>query len=228
MRPLDATLIAEEDQLWHEFARDDGLVHARPSARSRLLPGGMVGEGRLGPHRYLARGGWGRLEQLHGGATVELRRDQIDEMNERFLDAMRAFRWATLRHRRLPLDRGCCMRGGRSRRRRMSPRSGYGSPARITIESTLRDSTNGFASSRSDPEPAVTGNSGAARRDAWWGQAATGVARISRIDRWMIDRAGSPIVGTVQRWIAEPPRLARIAPPSRGIIDRYWGPGSCP
>jgi hypothetical protein len=90
MRPLDATLIAEEDQLWHElhatmdsFTPDQALVPG-------YYPEGWSAKDALAHiGTWLAEAGVA-LEQLDGGTNVELRRDQIDEMNERFLDVMRA------------------------------------------------------------------------------------------------------------------------------------------
>src|SRR2546422_873398 len=89
MPSLDAALIAAEDELWRE-------LHATMDSftpEQALVPG-YYAEGWAAKDVFAHVGTWlaeagVALEQLRGGTYVELRPDQIDEMNERFLDAMR-------------------------------------------------------------------------------------------------------------------------------------------
>ena len=89
MRPLDATLIAEEDRLWHELHATMDAFTPEQALVAGYYPEGWSAKDALAHiGTWLAEAGVA-LEQIHGGTYVELRPDQIDEMNERFLDAMR-------------------------------------------------------------------------------------------------------------------------------------------
>ena len=89
MAHLDATLMADEDELWRELC---STMAAFPPEQA-LAPG-YFEEGWSAKDAMAHIGTWlaeagVALEQLRAGTYVELRTDEIDEMNQRFLDAMR-------------------------------------------------------------------------------------------------------------------------------------------
>jgi len=85
----DPAMLAEEDELWRE-------VHETMesfTSEQALVPGYYV-EGWSAKDALAHLGTWlaeagVALEQIHAGTYVELRPEEIDETNERFLDAMR-------------------------------------------------------------------------------------------------------------------------------------------
>lgn len=89
MPNIDPSLVAEEDRLWHELW----------STTSRYTPEQLSEPGYY-PESWSAKdafahvGTWlaeagAALEQIRSGTYVPLNAAQVDEMNERFLDAMR-------------------------------------------------------------------------------------------------------------------------------------------
>lgn len=89
MPPLDATLMAEEDELWHELcATMDSFTQEQALAPGYFEEGWSAKDALAHIGTWLAEAGVA-LEQLRAGTYVELRSEEIDEMNERFLDAMR-------------------------------------------------------------------------------------------------------------------------------------------
>lgn len=89
MPSLDPALIAEEDALWRDLF---STMNAFTPAHA-LLPG-YYPEGWTAKDCLAHIGTWLAeagivLEQIRAGTYVELRRDQIDEMNTEFLRAMR-------------------------------------------------------------------------------------------------------------------------------------------
>ncbi len=89
MPSVDAKLIAEEDALWHEVLAIMGSFTPAQAVAPGYFPEGWSAKDALSHiGTWLAEAGVA-LEQLRAGTYIELRPDQIDEMNERFLDAMR-------------------------------------------------------------------------------------------------------------------------------------------
>ena len=89
MPTLDATLMAEEDELWHELcATMDSFTPEQAHAPGYFEEGWSAKDALAHIGTWLAEAGVA-LEQLRAGTYVELRSEEIDEMNERFLDAMR-------------------------------------------------------------------------------------------------------------------------------------------
>ena len=89
MATLDATLMAEEDSLWREFHTViDSFTPDQALAPGYFPEGWSAKDALAHVGTWLAEAGVA-LEQLRAGTYVELRTDEIDEMNERFLEAMR-------------------------------------------------------------------------------------------------------------------------------------------
>lgn len=89
MAHLDATLLAEEHELWRELCS----TMASFTSEQALAPG-YFEEGWSAKDAMAHIGTWlaeagVALEQIRAGTYVEMRTDEIDQMNERFLDAMR-------------------------------------------------------------------------------------------------------------------------------------------
>ena len=85
----DATTIADEDRLWTELRST-----MRSFDEEQALTPGYFPEGWTAKDAFAHIGTWlaeagAALEQIRGGSYVELRSDQLDELNARFLDAMR-------------------------------------------------------------------------------------------------------------------------------------------
>jgi len=85
----DASMLAEEDRLWTSLRST--IEGFQPD--QALMPG-YFDEGWTAKDALAHIGTWlaeagVALEQIRGGTYVELQTDQLDEMNERFLDAMR-------------------------------------------------------------------------------------------------------------------------------------------
>ena len=89
MATLDATLMAEEDSLWRELQTAMDSFTPEQALVPGYFPEGWSAKDALAHiGTWLAEAGVA-LEQLRAGTYVELRTDEIDEMNERFLEAMR-------------------------------------------------------------------------------------------------------------------------------------------
>jgi hypothetical protein len=86
---IDPTIVAEEDRLWHElWSTTEGFTP------EQLLVPGYYSESWSAKDALAHVGTWlaeagAALEQIHGGTYVPLKAEEVDEMNERFLDAMR-------------------------------------------------------------------------------------------------------------------------------------------
>jgi hypothetical protein len=86
---VNASMLREEDRLWGEF---HALVDAFEPDQA-VMPG-YFSEGWSAKDALAHIGTWlaeagAALEQIRGGTYVELESDQLDELNARFLDAMR-------------------------------------------------------------------------------------------------------------------------------------------
>lgn len=89
MAPLDPALIAEEDALWRDLRTTIDAFTPSQALMPGYFPEGWSAKDALAHiGTWLAEGGMA-LEQIRVGTYVELRSDQLDEMNARFLDAMR-------------------------------------------------------------------------------------------------------------------------------------------
>lgn len=86
---IEASTLRDEDRLWHELVE---TVDAY--GPERVLVPGYFEEGWTAKDALAHIGTWlaeagAALEQIRSGTYVELRTDQLDELNARFLDAMR-------------------------------------------------------------------------------------------------------------------------------------------
>lgn len=89
MATLDASLMAEEDSLWRELHTVLDTFTPEQALAPGYFPEGWSAKDALAHiGTWLAEAGMA-LEQLRADTYVELRTDEIDGMNERFLDAMR-------------------------------------------------------------------------------------------------------------------------------------------
>lgn len=85
----DAALMAEEQELWRELCSTmSAFTPEQAIAPGYFEEGWSAKDAMAHIGTWLAEAGMA-LEQLRAGTYVELRTDEIDEMNERFLDAMR-------------------------------------------------------------------------------------------------------------------------------------------
>ena len=89
MSVLDTSTLVEEERLWNELC--DTI---RSFDEEEALTPGYFSEGWTAKDALAHIGTWlaeagAALEQIRGGSYVELRSDQLDELNARFLDAMR-------------------------------------------------------------------------------------------------------------------------------------------
>jgi hypothetical protein len=86
---IDASTIAEEDRLWRELRFTIDAFDPDEVVRPGYFAEGWSAKDALAHvGTWLAEAG-AALEQIRGGTYVELRTDQLDELNARFLDAMR-------------------------------------------------------------------------------------------------------------------------------------------
>jgi hypothetical protein len=86
---VDASTWREEDRLWAELcATIDAFEPEQAVAPGYFEEGWSAKDGLAHIGTWLAEAGVA-LEQIRGGTYVELRTDQIEEMNARFYDAMR-------------------------------------------------------------------------------------------------------------------------------------------
>ena len=86
---IDASTLRDEDRLWHELVETFDAY-----GPERALVAGYFEEGWTAKDALAHIGTWlaeagAALEQIRSGTYVELRTDQLDELNARFLDAMR-------------------------------------------------------------------------------------------------------------------------------------------
>ena len=89
MPVYDAALMTEEDELWHELHSTMDAFEPEQALAPGYYPEGWSAKDALAHiGTWLAEAG-AALEQLRGGTYVELRSEEIDELNQRFLDAMR-------------------------------------------------------------------------------------------------------------------------------------------
>jgi hypothetical protein len=87
--PIDAQTIAEEDRLWEELRSTVDAFDPDEAVRpGYFTEGWSVKDALAHIGTWLAEAGVA-LEQIRHGTYVELNADEIDEMNARFLDAMR-------------------------------------------------------------------------------------------------------------------------------------------
>ncbi|HET9310693.1 MAG TPA: hypothetical protein VFP41_05645 [Actinomycetota bacterium] len=87
--PIDAPTIAEEDRLWGELRSTIDAFDPHEAVRpGYFAEGWSAKDGLAHIGTWLAEAGVA-LEQIRHGTYVELHADEIDEMNARFLDAMR-------------------------------------------------------------------------------------------------------------------------------------------
>ena len=79
----------EEDRLWGELrATIDSFESEQALVPGYFAEGWTAKDGLAHIGTWLAEAG-AALEQIRGGTYVELRADELDELNARFLDAMR-------------------------------------------------------------------------------------------------------------------------------------------
>ena len=89
MPTLDAKLMADEDELWRELSTAMDSFTAERAVQPGYFPEGWSAKDALAHiGTWLAEAGVA-LEQLRADTYVELRTDEVDEMNARFLEAMR-------------------------------------------------------------------------------------------------------------------------------------------
>lgn len=89
MTSLDASLIAEEDRLWHDlFSTIGAFTPEQAVVPGYFAEGWSAKDGLAHIGTWLAEAG-AVLEQIRAGTYVELPSDRIDAMNEEFLRAMR-------------------------------------------------------------------------------------------------------------------------------------------
>jgi hypothetical protein len=86
---IEASTLRDEDRLWHELVETFDAF-----GPERALMPGYFEEGWTAKDALAHIGTWlaeagAALEQVRSGTYVELRTDQLDELNARFLDAMR-------------------------------------------------------------------------------------------------------------------------------------------
>jgi hypothetical protein len=86
---VNASVLREEDRLWAELR---GVVDAFEP--DQAVTPGYFSEGWSAKDALAHIGTWlaeagAALEQIRGGSYVALKSDQLDELNERFLNAMR-------------------------------------------------------------------------------------------------------------------------------------------
>lgn len=89
MPTLDARLMTEEDELWHDLcATMESFTPEQAVTPGYFEEGWSAKDAMAHIGTWLAEAGVA-LEQLDAGTYVELRNDEIDAMNERFREAMR-------------------------------------------------------------------------------------------------------------------------------------------
>ena len=83
------SMMAEEDRLWAELRSTFDSYEPDQALVPGYFPEGWSAKDALAHiGTWLAEAG-AALEQIRGGSYVELRTDQLDELNARFLEAMR-------------------------------------------------------------------------------------------------------------------------------------------
>ncbi|MGZ8580053.1 MAG: hypothetical protein ACXWW9_02055 [Actinomycetota bacterium] len=86
---VDRKLVRDEDRLWGELRSTiDAFEPEQALVRGYFAEGWTAKDGLAHIGTWLAEAG-AALEQIRGGTYVELRTDELDELNARFLDAMR-------------------------------------------------------------------------------------------------------------------------------------------
>ncbi|MEP7060568.1 MAG: maleylpyruvate isomerase N-terminal domain-containing protein [Actinomycetota bacterium] len=86
---IDPKIAAAEDALWHElWSTVDGLTQERFVEPGYFAEHWSAKDALAHIGTWLAEAG-AALEQIHGGTYVPLTAAEVDEMNERFLEAMR-------------------------------------------------------------------------------------------------------------------------------------------
>ncbi|MEA2438406.1 MAG: hypothetical protein QOF65_2962 [Thermoleophilaceae bacterium] len=89
MANIDPTIAAEEDRLWHEFwSTTEGFTPEQLLAPGYYAESWSAKDALAHVGTWLAEAG-AALEQIRGGTYVPLKAEEVDEMNERFLEAMR-------------------------------------------------------------------------------------------------------------------------------------------
>ncbi len=86
---VDRRTASEEDRLWRELCTTiDAFDLEQTLVPGYFAEGWTAKDGLAHIGTWLAEAG-AALEQIRGGTYVELRTDELDELNARFLDAMR-------------------------------------------------------------------------------------------------------------------------------------------
>ncbi|MGZ8629874.1 MAG: hypothetical protein ACXWZF_02770 [Actinomycetota bacterium] len=89
MMAADASMLVEEDRLWSELRSTvDSFGTEQALTPGYFAEGWSAKDGLAHVGTWLAEAG-AALEQIRGGTYVELHAEQLDELNARFLDAMR-------------------------------------------------------------------------------------------------------------------------------------------
>jgi hypothetical protein len=86
---IDPAIVAEEDRLWHELSSTlEGFTPEQLLAPGYYAESWSAKDALAHVGTWLAEAG-SALEQIRGGTYVPLKAAEVDEMNERFLEAMR-------------------------------------------------------------------------------------------------------------------------------------------
>ncbi len=86
---VDRKMVRDEDRLWGELRSTiDAFEPEQALVPGYFAEGWTAKDGLAHIGTWLAEAG-AALEQIRGGTYVELRTDELDELNARFLDAMR-------------------------------------------------------------------------------------------------------------------------------------------
>jgi hypothetical protein len=93
----NASLLLDEDRLWGELRATIDMFDDEQASRPGYYEEGWSAKDAFAHLGTWLAGAGAALEQIRGGTYVELRSDELDELNARFLDAMRDVSFADVR-----------------------------------------------------------------------------------------------------------------------------------